>query len=166
MESLAAILRLLGLEGEASRSGAENPFKDVPDWGGRIAAYAYSIGLAAGVDEEHTMFEPDRRVSAREFTAFLLRALGYREADGDFRFEESLQKAVEVNLYKLMESARLDNDSEYLRAEAVISIADALIARMKDSDSMLIDKLASQGVISKEAAEAFVKSYESSYKRQ
>jgi hypothetical protein len=164
LESLAVILRLLGLESAADKAENANPFKDVPEWGEKTTAYAYSIGLTFGVNDEHTLFAPDRVITAKEFSAFLLRVLGFAEAKNDFTFEKALDKAVEVKLFSLVETAKF-NKTEFLRAEAVVSISNALITYVKDSDSRLIDRLVSQGVISKESANGFTSSYQSIYKR-
>jgi hypothetical protein len=158
LESLAILLRLLGLESAASKSTAANPFRDVPAWGDRTAAYAYEIGLTVGINQEHTLYAPDRLISAKEFTAFLLRALGYRESANDFKFDQALDKAAAAELYKLVEPAKLKG-TEFLRAEAVIAISDALLAYQKNSTLRLIDKLQADNVIEKDAASDFVAVY-------
>jgi hypothetical protein len=162
---LAILIRLLGLEDTAAKSTAPNPFKDVPEWGDRIAAYAYSIGLTVGINEERTLFGSNNVATPQELAAFLLRILGYHESEGDFQFSQAREKAVEVELYKPSESEALGRDNVTLRAEAVISIADALLAKIKNSDSRLIDKLVEEKTISKEAAESFTRSIASLYAR-
>jgi hypothetical protein len=158
IEALAVILRLLGLEDEAYASTAPNPFKDVPEWGDRLAAHAYSIGLTVGVNEERTLLAADRPASTHEFTVFLLRVLGYFEASGDFRYSDALKKAADVGLLKAEELERLGGDSQFLRAEAVFSIAKALLANVKQSDARLVDTLAGKGKLPKESADALVES--------
>jgi hypothetical protein len=156
LESLAIVIRLLGLEEEALSSTVPNPFKDVPSWGDRIAAYAYSIGLTFGIDDEHTLFASDRLATPQEFTAFLLRILGYREATGDFEYSEALRKAMEVGLFKELELGGITEDEMFLRAEAVIAIVDVLRSSLKGSSTKLIDQLVSQGSIGKDSADALI----------
>jgi hypothetical protein len=163
LEALAVLIRLLGLDEDVAKSDAANPFTDVPEWGERIAAYAYSIGLTVGINQEGTLFGSERLATQQEFTAFLLRILGYSELAGDFDFSEARRKAVEVNLYKTSESASLNSDDQTLRAEAVISIADALSTQLKDSSNKLIDRLVEQKAISREAADQFMASIQSIY---
>jgi hypothetical protein len=159
IESLALIIRLLGLEDAASKSSVRNPFLDVPLWGEKTAAYAYSIGLVVGINQEHTILAADRLISAKEFSALLLRVLGYHESSGDFSFDQAVEKAVAVNLYKLIEPAKLKG-SEMLRGEAVVAIADALISYTKSADTRLIDKLVTDGAVNKDAADGFISSYD------
>jgi hypothetical protein len=35
----------------------------VPDWGNRIATYAYRAGIKVDVSREHALFDPDRLVT-------------------------------------------------------------------------------------------------------
>jgi hypothetical protein len=60
-------------------------------WGDRYAAYAFNAGITTGVNNEHTLFASDRSVTFQEFTALLLRVLGYSEAKGDFIYEQAIQ---------------------------------------------------------------------------
>jgi hypothetical protein len=163
LESLAVLIRLLGLEDTASKAAAVNPFIDAPDWGAKTAAYAYAIGLTVGINDERALYAPDRLISAKEFTAFLLRALGYHESSNDFKFEESLEKAVSFKLYKIIEPAKLKG-AEFLRAEAVIAIADALISFRKGSELRLIDKLEADSVVDGQMALDFIAAYNSAKK--
>ena len=79
LEALALIIRLMGLEKDAFAFTGANRFTDVPGWGERYAAYGYHIGITVGVNDERTLFAPNRQVTAHEFTTFLLRVLGYSE---------------------------------------------------------------------------------------
>jgi hypothetical protein len=98
IQALALVIRLMGLEEKAEGHAGGNPFKDVPEWGAGYAGLAYEMGLAAGVDEQHTLFAPDRLSTPQEFCAFLLRALQYFERDNDFAFAESVRKAADVGI--------------------------------------------------------------------
>ena len=73
-EALRTIIQTIGRESEALSETAENPFTDVPNWADRYAAYAYKNGIIAGVGDNR--FEPDRTVTADEYSIMLSRAKG------------------------------------------------------------------------------------------
>ena len=156
MEALAILIRLLGLQSTAYAYEGVNPFTDTPAWGDRIAAYAYANGITVGVNEAHTLFNANAPVTYQEFTAFLLRVLGYFEKNGDFAYADTLSKAVAVNLYSIGEVQAISNLEAYIRAGVVINMADALLTPIKGSDARLIDQLVETGAISSQAADLFV----------
>jgi beta-glucosidase-like glycosyl hydrolase/predicted peptidase/uncharacterized protein YneR len=150
IEALAFVIRLLGLEKEALAYTGANPFKDVPSWGARYAAFAYSRGIAFGIDSAHTIFNADSPITLQEFTAFLLRVLKYSESGGDFAYSQTLDKAVSVGLYR----QKYDNKT-ILRSDATFSMVEALLTRQKNSEKRLIDALVDSGVITRAQANAF-----------
>jgi hypothetical protein len=154
LEALALVIRLMGLENESKAYTGTNTFTDVPSWGDRYAAYGYNAGITAGINSEHTLFAPDRQVTFQEFTAFLLRALGYTEASGDFKYEKSIQKASDVGLFSPYELSRISTDN-FLRGNAVLEMADALETKSKGGDALLLYKLADKNVFSKADADWF-----------
>ena len=154
LEALTLAIRLMGLESKANEFAGSNPFSDTPYWGKKIAAFAYSEGITAGTGGG--LFLPERLVTYQEFTAFLLRTLGYSDNYGDFLFEQALNKAVEINLFSLNQKNIQNNADQFLRSDAVVSMASALLTDMKDTDSMLIDALVDSNVISKESADRLI----------
>ncbi|MDR1560426.1 MAG: type I pullulanase [Clostridiales bacterium] len=165
IEALALLERLLGAEEKAAAFIGANPFTDVPAWADRIAAYAYNTGITVGINNEHTLFDPNRSVTYKEFTAFLLRALGYREANGDFAFDQALSYAVTLKLYSERERGVISSSAAFLRGDAVVTMTDALLTNEKGKTSRLIDKLAADGFITAQAADAFVIVADRIYKR-
>jgi hypothetical protein len=166
LEALAIVMRLMGLEDEAQQYTGANTFRDVPEWGERISAYAYSLGITQGVNDAHTLFDPERIVTYREFTAFLLRVLGYFEKNGDFEYDKTIEKSVDVGLYTRPEMMKLGPETghnQYTRGSAVISMVDALLTAIKDENSLLIQKLIADNAIEDSAAEAFIKAVQSIY---
>ena len=155
IEALAIIIRLMGLESAANAYEGANPFTDTPDWADRIAAYAYANGITVGVNDDHTLFNADAPISYQEFTAFLLRVLGYYEKNGDFTFDEALNKAIEASLYSSGEIQSIGGQYIYLRADVVIGIADALMTPLNGTNIRLIDILAEDGVISRQDVNMF-----------
>jgi hypothetical protein len=157
MEALAFVLRLQGLEAEATAFAGANPFTDTPDWGKSLAAYAYSKGITFGVNDAHTLFDPNSPVTYQQFTAFLLRVLGYQESSGDFKYEDAIKKAVGINMYSEIEVSAINRSSAYRRAQAVLSMADSLVTPKKNSEKKLLDLLVDSGIVTKEAASAFLR---------
>jgi hypothetical protein len=151
MEALSLSIRLMGLEEKANAFTGQNPFTDTPAWGDRIAAFAYSEGIAFGVDDAHTKLDPNRFISYQEFTAFLLRVLGY-----EFSFDQVSAKALEVTLYETVNENLASGVKPYLRVNMAVSVAEALLTKPKDSSLRLIDILTNGGVIPREAADRFL----------
>ena len=147
----------------ANDIGNETCYSDVPEWAWKYAAYAYNNGITTGVNAEGTLYGSNRPVTCQEFTAFLLRALGYNEKDGDFIYAGTLVKAIEVGLY---DKNRLETLSGgyFLRGYAVASMVDALLTNLKSANERkLIDSLTEKKLFSKLEAQAFTKAV-SSYK--
>jgi hypothetical protein len=155
IEALAIVIRLLGLESQANTFTGLNPFTDVPSWADRTAAFAYSQGITVGVNSAHTLFNSNGLITPQEFTAFLLRVLGYSEKNGDFAFAQTLNKAVETGLYSGAE-LQFINSNSYIRGYVVANMADTLLALPKNSQTRLIDQLVSQNVLTREAADKFI----------
>ena len=156
MEALTLVIRLMGLEESALSYVGSNPFDDTPDWGSSIAAFAYNEGITAGIGDG--LFAPDRMVTHHEFVTFLLRVLGYSELNGDFLFELSLDKAVNVDLFSENQRNIQAGTDQYLRSDTVLNMVNALLTNTKGSNANLIDALVADNVISGEAANRFVSS--------
>jgi len=158
LEALTLVIRLMGLEKEAMDYTGANPFTDITAWGDRYAAYAYHLGIAFGINKEHTLFAPDREVTFQEFTAFLLRVLDYSEANGDFEYITAIQKAASAGLFKLNDVTKLSADN-FLRSYAVLEMANALVTEVKGSDTILLYKLRDKGVIAEDDADWFMANF-------
>jgi len=154
LESIAIVLRLMGLEDTAQAYKGVNPFTDVPIWGDRYAAYAYSIGLTVGINDVHTLFAPDRPVTQQEFCAFLLRVLGYYEKNGDFDYANAVKKASDTGLFSAFGNT-YKSGATFLRGDSVVYMVDALLTKSNGADTTLLDQLVKQGVITADAAAKF-----------
>ena len=130
----------------------DNPFIDIPDWGDRYAAYGYYSGITVGINNEHTLFAPDRDITFQEFTAFLLRVLGYNEATGDFLYEQAIAKASAVDLFSPYDISKIAADN-YVRGNAVLEMANALLTKAKGSNELLLYQLADKGVFTQADAD-------------
>jgi len=156
LQALILTIRLLGLEEEALAYTGPNPFKDVTNSASvPYVAFAYSRGITRGVSA--TAFAPNRQVTCREFTTFLLRALGYSDdAGGDFKYLEALNMALAIEMYNAELLADLSSGA-FLRGDAVAAMVRALLTSIKGSDEiLLIDTLVEAEVFPREAADAFI----------
>ena len=90
-EAGVMLVRLLGAEEEAQALTYTAPFTDLMGWEQPYVQYLYENGLTTGVSE--TDFAPNEPCSAQMYAAFLLRALGYSEAAGDFSYAAAVDAA-------------------------------------------------------------------------
>jgi hypothetical protein len=155
LEALALVIRMMGVEKEAQAYKGANPFIDVPSWGGKYAAYGRKAGITSGVDPSKGLFVPDRQVTFQEFTAFMLRVLGYSEANGDFEFESAQAKAEEIGLFSPYDAQRISSGG-FLRGSAALELVDALLTSPKGGSDPQIAVLADGGVFSQEDASWFL----------
>lgn len=147
-EALVMLIRLLGKEAEAKVCKYKHPFTDVPDWADRYVAWAYAKGLTKGKTE--TLFDSKSGASARMFLTFVLRALGYDDASGDFTYEKAADKAAEIGL--IAKGEYKSASSGFLRDDCVYICFKALTRTLKSGGITLAEKLVSSGAIKKETA--------------
>lgn len=108
-EAAIMLVRFLGLEKEAlaSYDRLHMPFTDVnPNHAPYIAAL-YALGLTRGTSP--TTFSPGQDATARDYMTFMLRALGYDEAQGDFAWESAVQDALDLGVLDRMAFAELQD---------------------------------------------------------
>lgn len=151
LQGLIMLIRLLGLEEEALACQDPNPFADVTGTGDRYAAYAYANGLTKGTGA--ATFTPSRALSAGNYVTFLLRALGYDDAKGDFTPGGALDFAAGVSLMTsgaafTLAAAPMD------RGDLVDLSYAALTCKMKDGSRTLAAKLRDEGVFTTGEGEA------------
>ena len=80
-EGLVMFIRLLGEEEAALNCPYSHPFRDVPGWLDRYAAWAWEKGYTNGAAPG--LFAPESPIAAQEYVEFLLRAMGYSQAGTD-----------------------------------------------------------------------------------
>ena len=123
------------------------PLRDVAGrWMAPYVGWAYEAGITKGVSD--TAFDPDGTASGRMYAAFVLRARGYREEDGDFTYNDAVSAAADLGL-----APGAGYRFQFIRADAVLMSIRALEAPCKGSDQILLAKLAAEGAVSYEAAE-------------
>jgi len=132
-EALVMLLRLTGQAGDALTERCTHPFRD-GGWADAYIGYAYQRGLTSGISAD--TFGTGQEATARQYAAFLLRALGYQ----DFDYEKSLS-LLQVNAPVI-----LPDSSRFTRGDlASLSLA-ALAAPMADGSGTLAAHLAEEGL--------------------
>lgn len=138
-QSAVMVVRLLGKESEALKAAAAHPFSDVPDWASGYVGYLYANGITTGISDE--LYGTDNPATASQFGTFLLRALGYSDADGDFTWDASLQKMESLGIITAGELQTFSDESGFLRAYAVALSYKCLFTEMNGSDYCLLEYL-------------------------
>ena len=150
-EVLVMLIRVLGDEKTALEGEYSHPFDDVPKWADTYVGYAYESGLTKGVSQ--TKFGNDT-ASAATYLTFMLRALGYSDAKGDFKWDDPYAFAWGLGMLPSI----VDTEN-FWRADIVTISYAALSVELKNSTQLLSDKLIEKGVFS---AEVFSKNYTAS----
>jgi len=143
VQSAAMLVKLLGGEAEETSMKYAHPFKDVPSWATNYVGYMYKKGLTKGISA--TMFGSANNTSAKDFSTFMLKALGYK--DGDFVYNDVLNFAQSKGLYTANEMAALIA-SAFTRNEMVLLAHNALDVSLKGSEDRLIDRLVDAKAVS------------------
>lgn len=151
LHGLIMLTRLLGVEDQALEFRAASPFLDVSGDGSPYVAYAWWNGITNGTSP--TTFEPDVPLTARGYITFLLRALGYREEDGDFAWGGQVELAASLGMMGAEAGARLEQAS-FNRGDMVDLSYAALTCPIKGSTQTLAEKLVRDGVFSAQAGYA------------
>ena len=148
-EAAAMLVRLLGEEQNALALDYSAPFTDLKGWEQPYVQYLYDIGATTGVSA--TAFAPEAPCTAQMYAAFVLRALGYTEADGDFTYAKVDDFAHQIGLY---DAAVIDTE-EFLRDDVAAASYTALSLTTKDNDQTLLDQLVQSGAIDEQAAKPY-----------
>ncbi len=154
-EGLAMLLRLLGEEDDAESYNGSHPFTDVPEWAEKYVAYAYAKGYTNGISK--TKFGSSNMTTASHYMTFILRALGYDDAKGDFKWDKSLDFAVSIAGITESEKASIEKTGFYRDQMAYLSYY-SLFAKLKAQDIRLIDKLIADGTVKENAAKNAISS--------
>ena len=96
IQAVVQVIRYLGVEEEVLAGTYTIPFTDVPAWAQKYVGYAYENGITSG--RTATVFDPDGAVDETQFLTFMLRAVGYSDADGDFVWNDPYALAVRIGM--------------------------------------------------------------------
>lgn len=145
LHAMVMVSRLCGGEG-AKAEDYSHPFTDIPAWAEGYVGYAYEKGLARGVSE--TTFDSSRLITANAYYAFLLRLLGYSDAEGDFSIATAALFAYRLGI------APTANDPAFTRGDMCEATLAALTAPLKGEDRTLISRLIEEGTVERAVANA------------
>lgn len=112
LQGVIMLIRLMGEENEAKACTYNHPFLDVPDWGDRYVAWAFNKGYTYGTSD--TTFSSNDPMTAQQYIAFTLRALGY---GSDTTYFTTIEDARKFGL--IPSDAYGDASVPFLRADMV-----------------------------------------------
>ena len=142
-EAAVMLVRLLGKEADAKALTYTAPFTDLEGWEAPYVQYLYDNKLTTGATA--TTFEPKAKCSAQMYTTFLLRSLGYSDAqNGDFAYTGALDFAADH--VGLIDESFCDTNN-FLRDNVAAMSLEALATPVKATDITLLDKLIADGAI-------------------
>ena len=95
-QTVVQVIRFLGKEAEVKAGNYKHPFTDVPAWADKYIGYAYVNHITAGVSP--TKFNPDGETTEAQFLTFMLRAVGYSDANGDFAWDKPYELAARIGM--------------------------------------------------------------------
>lgn len=143
-EAITVLVKLLGKADEAGRGGWEMPFTDVPGWARNFVGYAYANGLTAGTSA--TTFGGEDLVTASQYITFILKALGYSAANGDFQWDRAWELSDRLGIT----GGRYDGSTEtFTRGDVFLISEAALKTNIKGSNQTLAEQLMAAGVFTK-----------------
>jgi hypothetical protein len=155
-EVAVMLVRMLGAATQAKDGYANgsltHPFSDVPQWAAPDIAYLYTKGLTSGVTDSE--FGSGQLCSGQMYCTFMLRALGYSDAEGgDFSYAGALDFAEEKSLV----ISGFVSDS-FTRDELVAVSHQTLRTPVKGGEQTLLEKLTAAGTVNKASAATLTKS--------
>lgn len=153
-EAATMLVRLLGKTAEAESewdaSGDTFAFRDMDDfdWAKPYVHWLSVNQLAAGTSADR--FTPSAECTAQMYAAFLMRALGYYESNGDFAFDDAISFARSHGVINNVNYS----SSSFLRDHVVAMSYTALAAAPKSGGNDLLTRLVNDGAVSSSSASA------------
>lgn len=135
-EGVTMYSRLMGLDYDIHTFNYQNKdyvsgFDDVPNWVKDVVNYLKNNNVVNGVSE--SKFGSNSEMTADQFTALVLRGLGYDDKKGDFLWNKSLEKAVEIGLVSGNEKMLIEKDNQFTREEMSIIAYNTLFAQNRNT---------------------------------
>lgn len=145
LQGIIMLVRLMGEEEAAQNCTYTHPFTDVPAWGDRYVAWAYAKKYTAGTSA--TTFSSTENMTAQQYIAFTLRALGY---GNDTVYKNTIADAVRFGL--IPEGAYKDAKTPFLRADMVHVTYLAMMTKEKTTGLDFYMYLIAKGAIDQDTA--------------
>lgn len=139
------LTRMMGEENDALSCTYTHPFTDVPEWGDRYVAWAYYKEYTKGTSA--TTFSPDEPITAQQYLAFVLRAMGYGD---DTTYQTTIEDAIRFGI--IPPDAYGDVSVPFLRADMVHIVYLALQANEKTTGAPFYTYLIDKGTLDSETA--------------
>ena len=153
VQAAVLFIRIVGKESEALNNTKSHPFTDVPEWANAYIGQMYYEGYTKGISESKYGIGD---LTANQFAAFCLRALGYSEQASDWRqfnYNSAFDKMYELNIIKQNEYDSIKSSSVFYRDYAVKLIYNSLFESGRDKqNNILLNKLVNEGAISNKYA--------------
>ena len=143
-QALIMLIRLLGKEEEAKAGTWEIPFTDVSEGMRPYVGYAYANGLTKGYSAEK--FGGGQAAKDNQYIAFLLRALGY-ESGTDFTVSRASELSDALNIT----SGQYQQGMKFTRGDVAQLSVSALSANVKGTETTMMAKLQTEGVVPAQA---------------
>ena len=156
-EAAIMLVRFLGMEADALANSdrMHMPFTDVNPAHAPYIAMLYAKGLTRGTTD--TTFSPNAEVQPRDYMTFMLRALGYSEQDGSFKWETAVEDSLRLGVLDADGYAALTTHTFDRGRMAQVSLA-VLQAEVQTGETLMVE-LAKQEILSlKKLLEFFEKS--------
>ncbi len=138
VQTVVQVIRFLGVEDEVKAGTYTHPFTDVPAWANNYVGYAYTNKITSGMSA--TKFGTDGETTEAQFLTFMLRAIGYSDADGDFVWSNPFSLAKSIGM-----SGKDSASVSFLRGDAFRYSWNALYATAKNG-AFVYENLANAGV--------------------
>ena len=137
-ESAVMTVRLLGKESDAKDADFKHPFTDVPEWASPYVGYLYENGIAKGVSD--TLYDSAELITPVQYATLVLRALGFNDSAGDFVWNESLDKMVELEIVTDEQASDFAANSNLSRGGVVAISYLGLFADFKGTNTSLLER--------------------------
>lgn len=147
VEAAAMLVKLLGKETEAKNKNYPHPYTDVPSWADPMIGYMHQMKMTNGIG--NGLFGSKQMMLSKDFTVFVLKALGYTGTD--FNYADTMSFAQKSGLLDNQTMTTL-NANVFKRGEMVMLAYKALSTNVKSNTYTLLDQFVNSGVVTKEAA--------------
>lgn len=136
-------VKLLGVKEEVLAESADCPFTDVSDAYKSYVSYANEQGLILN-KESDTLLGADTPVYSHEFLSYVLAALGYFEANGDFAAGESYLLASELDLCTKIKY-KDPTKTDFTMTDVLSILYNSMTVRVKDTKTKIVSRLIQNG---------------------
>ncbi|MEG2958503.1 MAG: phosphodiester glycosidase family protein [Oscillospiraceae bacterium] len=151
LQGLVMLIRLLGEEKAADSCTTKHPFTDVPQWADQYVSYAIAQNYTKGTGA--TAYSPNAPLDAKTYVTFVLRAIGYSDANKDFTWNTAVADSAKLGLMTAETAKKLDG-AVLNRGDIVDISYCALTMPLKGTTTRLAEKLVTAEVFTHQQGEA------------